>query len=91
MWPDRRIIDLFAIEHPILLAPMAGPSTPELAVAVSDAGGLGAFGCAMSAPQQIRTALGVFRQRTSRPINLNFFTHTPPTPDPDRERRWNAR
>ncbi len=91
MWPDRRIIDLFGIEHPILLAPMAGPGTAELAIAVAEAGGLGSLPCAMSSPEQIRKDLGVIRQRTSRPINLNFFTHTPPLPDPDREARWKAR
>ena len=91
MWPDRRLLELFGIEHPILLAPMAGPSTAELAVAVAEAGGLGSLACAMSSPEQVRAALGVFRQRTSRPINLNFFTHTPPVPDAGREARWKAR
>ena len=54
MWPDRRVIELFKIEHPILLAPMAGPSTAELTIAVSEAGGLGAFGCALASPDRIR-------------------------------------
>ena len=91
MWTDRRIIDLFGVEHPILLAPMAGPGTAELAIAVAEAGGLGALPCAMSSPEQIRTDLGVIRQRTAKPINLNFFTHTPAQPDPAREARWKAR
>jgi nitronate monooxygenase len=88
MWPDRRLLELFRIELPILLAPMAGPSTAELAVAVSEAGGLGAFACATSTADQVRTALAVFRQHTNKPINLNFFTHLMPEPDPDREARW---
>lgn len=91
MWTDHRLLDLFQIEHPILLAPMAGACTAELAVAVSEAGGLGSFGCAMSGPEQVRATLGVIRQRTRKPINLNFFTHAPPTPDADREGRWKAR
>jgi nitronate monooxygenase len=91
MWPDRRIIELFGIEHPILLAPMAGPSTAELAIAVSDAGALGSFACALSTTEQIRTALGVIRQRTAKPINLNFFTHIPPAPDAVREAQWRQR
>ena len=91
MWPDRRIIDLFNIEHPILLAPMAGPGTAELAIAVAEAGGLGSLPCAMLTPEQIRRDMGVIRQRTSKPINLNFFTHTPPQPDPARDARWKAR
>jgi NAD(P)H-dependent flavin oxidoreductase YrpB (nitropropane dioxygenase family) len=37
-WPDRRILDLFGIESPIILAPMAGPGTAALAIAVSEAG-----------------------------------------------------
>ncbi len=43
MWPDRRIMELFGIEHPIVLAPMAGPGTAELAIAVAEAGGLGSL------------------------------------------------
>jgi nitronate monooxygenase len=91
MWPDRRISELFGIAHPILLAPMAGPGTAELAIAVAEAGGLGALPCAMLTPEQIRRDLGVIRQRTAKPINLNFFTHVPPAPDPAREDRWKAR
>src|SRR5262249_10301911 len=91
MWPDRRILDLFGIEHPILLAPMAGSGTTELAIAVAEAGGLGALACALSTPEQIRKDLGMIRQRTAKPLNLNFFAHTPPQPDSAREARWKAR
>jgi nitronate monooxygenase len=45
-WPDRRLLDLFGIALPIIQAPMAGPGTPELAMAVSDAGGMGSLPCA---------------------------------------------
>ncbi|TIR57094.1 MAG: hypothetical protein E5X17_03935, partial [Mesorhizobium sp.] len=41
VWPNRRLCDLLKIEHPIIQAPMAGSATPELAAAVSNAGGLG--------------------------------------------------
>ena len=91
MWPDRRLADLFGIEHPIVLAPMAGPGTAELAIAVAEAGGLGSLPTATSSPEQIRKDLGVIRQRTSRPLNLNFFTHKPPQPDAAREAKWKAR
>jgi NAD(P)H-dependent flavin oxidoreductase YrpB (nitropropane dioxygenase family) len=47
MWSDRRVTELLGIEHPILLAPMAGPGTMELVVAVAEAGGLGALPCAI--------------------------------------------
>jgi nitronate monooxygenase len=91
MWPDRRILDLFGIELPILQAPMAGSSGSELAIAVCEAGGLGALPCAMLTDDKIRTELSVIRQRTSRPINLNFFCHVPPAPDADREALWRKR
>lgn len=89
-WPDQRIRDLFGIELPIVLAPMAGPGTAALAIAVSEAGGLGSLPCAQLGGSEIRTALETIRRGTSRPINLNFFCHTPPTPEPERELTWRA-
>src|SRR4051812_44352471 len=55
-WPERRVLDLFGIELPIILAPMAGPGTPQLAIAVSEAGGLGSLACAMLSVAQARDA-----------------------------------
>ncbi len=90
-WPDRRILDLFGIELPIILAPMAGPGTPQLAIAVSEAGGLGSLPCAQLTLDQARQAMSVIRAGTSGSINLNFFCHTPPQPDSTREAAWRAR
>jgi nitronate monooxygenase len=45
----------------------------------------------MLTPEQARIDLGVIRQRTSRPINVNFFCHNPPRTDPAREARWMGR
>ena len=91
MWPDHRIQDLFEIELPIIQAPMAGSVGSEMVIAVSEAGGLGSLPCAMLNPEQMRNELGVIRQRTSRPINLNFFCHQPPQNDPARENAWKQR
>lgn len=88
---DRRVPDLFGIALPILQAPMAGSSGVALAVAVAEAGGLGALPCAMLASEQIRSDLAAFRQQTDRPVNLNFFCHAPPEPDASREAAWRAR
>lgn len=88
---DRRITDLFGIALPIIQAPMAGVQGSELAIVVSEAGGLGSLPCAMLSPEQMRTELGIIRQRTARPINVNFFCYTPPQPDPAREAAWRAR
>src|SRR3954469_2988333 len=91
MWPDHRIQDLFNIELPIIQAPMAGSVGSEMVIAVSDAGGLGSLPCAMLSPEQMRTEFDIIRQRTSRPINLNFFCHAPPVANPAREEAWRRR
>ncbi|MEI9403267.1 nitronate monooxygenase [Mesorhizobium argentiipisi] len=79
MWPNRRLCDLLKIEHPIIQAPMAGSATPELAAAVSNAGGLGSLGCASMLPDGLRNAARQMRALTGRPFNLNFFVF--PRPD----------
>ena len=91
MWPDRRVIDLFKIEHPILLAPMAGAMDFELAAAVAEGGGLASLPCAMLTPASLREQFGNFRARTDKPINLNFFCHNPPVPNNAREDAWRER
>ncbi|UEM24836.1 nitronate monooxygenase (plasmid) [Skermanella mucosa] len=90
-WPDRRILDLFKIDVPIIQAPMAGATTPEMVIAVSEAGGLGSLPCALYSAAQARDALDTIRGATSRPINLNFFCHEPPTFDGARAMAWRAR
>lgn len=91
MWPDRRILDLLGLELPIFQAPMAGPVDSEMVIAVSEAGGLGGLPCALMTPDKARTELGIIRQRTSKPINVNFFCHKPPREDPVREAAWKQR
>jgi nitronate monooxygenase len=80
MWPDKRICQLLGIEHPIILAPMAGTTTPALAAAVSNAGGLGAHGCASLTPEELARDAVKISRATNRPVNFNFFCHTPPEP-----------
>ena len=88
---DVRLRDLFGISIPIVQAPMAGAAFSDMVVAVSEAGGLGSLACAMLTPLQIRQEVALIRQQTSRPINLNFFCHTPPAADPAREASWKSR
>ncbi len=62
------------IQHPIIQAPMAGgPSTPELAAAVCNAGGLGSLGSAYSTPEQIAADIKKVRALTEKPFNVNLF------------------
>ncbi|MEW9683088.1 NAD(P)H-dependent flavin oxidoreductase [Pseudomonas sp. TE50-2] len=87
-WQDRRILDLLGIELPILQAPMAGATGSAMAIAVGKAGGLGALPCAMLSSEQLRGEIGAFRAACQGPLNLNFFCHQPPTPDPEQDARW---
>ncbi|MGY3605838.1 MULTISPECIES: NAD(P)H-dependent flavin oxidoreductase [unclassified Bradyrhizobium] len=88
MWSDRRLLELFGIEHPIVLAPMAGFATVELASIVADAGGLGSIGCATMDPQRATDAITQMRRLTSKPVSLNFFCHEPAKANAGRERAW---
>ncbi len=87
-WPNRRLLDRLGIEHPIIQSPMAGTSTNELAIAVAEAGGLGSLACAGSSRDQVRADMAALRARTGKPINVNFYAHRAPAPDPARDAAW---
>jgi nitronate monooxygenase len=91
MWPDRRIIELFKTEFPIVLAPMAGVMDAELVIAAAQGGALGSLPCAMLSAEKAREQVNIIRQRVSAPINLNFFCHEPVEADPAREAAWKQR
>jgi len=91
MWPDRRLLERLNIVHPIIQAPMAGASTPELVAAVSNAGGLGSLGAAMMQPDAIRGAIREIRRLTQRPFAVNLFTYPVPEPEADRVARMKTR
>jgi nitronate monooxygenase len=69
---------------------MAGVQGSALAIAVSDAGALGSLPCALLAPDALTRELQALQAGTRRPVNLNFFCHTPPEPDAVREAAWRA-
>ncbi len=85
---NQRLQDLLRIELPIIQAPMAGVQGSALAVAVSNAGGLGSLPCAMLSPEAMRKELAAIRAQTTRPFNVNFFCHPQPQPDAAREQAW---
>jgi len=87
----NRLLERLDIQLPVIQAPMAGACGSAMAIAVSEAGGLGSLPCAMLDASTIRAEIGVIRQRTSKPYNVNFFTHQPAEFDPDREAAWKAR
>lgn len=84
------IRELLGVELPILQAPMAGVQGSALAIAVSNAGGLGALPCAMLSAEQMRAELAAIRAGTNKPFQVNFFCHTTPEPDATREAAWRA-
>ncbi|MFN8492270.1 MAG: nitronate monooxygenase [Caldilineaceae bacterium] len=82
--------ELFGIELPIIQAPMAGVQGSALAIAVSNAGGLGSLPCAMLSLDAMRAELAAIKAQTNKPFNVNFFCHTHPAPDAEREALWRA-
>lgn len=76
------------IELPIIQAPMAGVQGGRLAIAVSNAGGLGSLPCAILSLDALRKELAEIKAHTAKPFNVNFFCHAPPAPSAEREAAW---
>jgi nitronate monooxygenase len=91
MWPDRRLLDLFKTEFPIVLAPMAGIMDADLVIAAAQGGALGSLPCAMISVEKAREQINIIRQRVSAPVNMNFFCHNAVDADPAREAGWKKR
>jgi nitronate monooxygenase len=91
MWPDRRLLDLFKTEFPIVLAPMAGVMDADLVIGAAQGGALGSLPCAMLSADKAREQVNIIRQRVAAPLNMNFFCHKPVDADPKRAARWKQR
>jgi nitronate monooxygenase len=76
-WPTTRAAELLGIRYPIVQAPMAGATTPELVAAVSEAGGLGSVGAARTGPDELRATVRRIRELTDRPFGVNVFAWPP--------------
>jgi len=87
---QRNLLALLGIDKPIIQAPMAGTSTPELAAAVSNAGGLGSLGLGAMNADTARRAIQATRTLTGKPFNTNVFCHQPARADAVIERAWSA-
>ena len=86
--PTRSFAAVIELELPVIQAPMAGVQGPEMAIAVSNAGGLGSLPCAMLSLDQLRTSLRILQAGTTRPCNVNFFCHEEPAQDEARQHAW---
>jgi nitronate monooxygenase len=80
-------VSVFGTELPIVLAPMAGFGTVELAVAVANAGGLGSLACASLSIAEAEIQIATFRA-CGKPLNLNFFCHPQAIGD---DTKWRAK
>jgi len=75
---------LDTLEIPIVLAPLAGgPATVDLAVAVSDAGGLGFLAAGYRTAADVREQVGAVRARSERPFGVNVFMPPAVATEPD--------
>lgn len=85
---DKPLLKLLGISKPIIQAPMAGTSTPALAAAVSNAGGLGSLGVGAMNAEAARKAIRDTRALTNAPFNINVFCHEPATANAKIEKEW---
>jgi nitronate monooxygenase len=83
-------LDSLGLAHPIIQAPMAGVSTPDMAAAVSDAGALGSIAVGAVDAAGALEMIAAVRARTDRPFNVNLFVHAPAQAKPDVEAGWLA-
>jgi nitronate monooxygenase len=82
------LLDLLQIEMPIIQAPMAGVSSPAMAAAVAQAGGLGSIGVGAATAEEARAMIEAVRARSNRSLNVNVFAHQPARADPARQAAW---
>jgi nitronate monooxygenase len=85
------LLDAIGIQVPIVQAPMAGISSPAMAAAVSNTGGLGSLGVGAMNAAKAREAIQAFRQLSQGPLNVNLFVHRPAHADERKQAAWLAR
>ncbi len=84
--PD--LLPTLRLTDPIIQAPMAGTSTPALAAAVCNAGGLGSIAVGAVGANEAERMIGETRRMTDRPFNVNVFCHRPAMANERAERAW---
>lgn len=82
------MLDRLGLSVPLVQAPMAGVSTPELAAAVSNAGALGSIAIGATDADGACRMIEKVRAQTDRAFNVNLFVHSAPRPDPVADAAW---
>lgn len=85
---NKHLVDLLGTELPLIQAPMAGVQDSALTIAVSEAGGLGSLPCGMLGIDDIVNEITEIKRATNKPFNLNFFCHSLPEYDTNRQSQW---
>jgi nitronate monooxygenase len=85
------LLQKLGVRLPIIQAPMAGVSTPAMAAAVSNAGGLGSIGVGAVNAATAREMIAAIWAATDQPFNVNVFCHRPAAADATQEAAWIAR
>src|SRR6185503_20548398 len=83
MWPANALTDRLNLKFPIIQAPMGSASTPGLAAAVSNAGGLGGLGMWGRTAEQAGRRIAGFRQQSGGSLNVNYPIWPDPAAPPD--------
>lgn len=89
-FPAMSLIDQLGLRIPLVQAPMAGTSTPALAAAVCEGGGLGSIALGATDAAGAAAMIAETRALTDRPFNVNLFVHEPPVPDARVQMQWLA-
>ncbi len=80
--------ELLGTELPLIQAPMAGSQGSALAIAVSNAGGLGSLPCALLSIEAMRTEAAAIKAGSGKPFLVNFFCYPTPVSNATREAGW---
>ncbi|WP_462420920.1 NAD(P)H-dependent flavin oxidoreductase [Salinicoccus sp. Marseille-QA3877] len=73
MWNETEVSKQLGIQYPIIQAPMAGSTTPELVAAVSNGGGLGSIGAGYYSPDKLTEDIKNTKALTVQPFAVNLF------------------
>lgn len=74
-WKNH-LTTLLQIDYPIIQAPMLGVTSPEMAAAISNAGGLGSLPVGGLSPKKTHELIQKTKTLTNKPFAVNLFVHT---------------
>lgn len=74
----KKLCELLSIDYPILQGGMGNISSAELAVAVSEAGGLGTIGCGTSTVEEVEAKITAIKNQTNLSFAVNIAINVTP-------------